>query len=208
MEPEARLGGVLGVDGSIGYSLGGRMSAPEDVLARDVQGEVEAEVPVEVASEDAFVAFYRAGRDRVARALALTLGDAALAADAADEAMARAYQRWARVGRLDDPGGWVYRVGLNWATSVVRRRLRAPSPPADREPTDLGPVPEPTVRHALAALDRRQRAVIVCWFYLGLSERETAAALGTRPGTVKSRLHRGLRHLQTDLAHLRPEETQ
>ncbi|MDQ1373248.1 MAG: hypothetical protein QOJ09_586, partial [Actinomycetota bacterium] len=44
-----------------------------------------------------------------------------------------------------------------------------------------------------------------CRFYLGLSEAETATALGTRPGTVKSRLHRALQHLQTRLAHLRPE---
>jgi RNA polymerase sigma-70 factor (ECF subfamily) len=52
----------------------------------------------------------------------------------------------------------------------------------------------------------RQRSVVVCRFYLGMSEAETAAALGTRPGTVKSRLHRALRQLQTRLAHLSPEE--
>lgn len=169
--------------------------------------EPEISVAPSPASTEAFVVFYERKRDVVARALGLTLGDGHLGAEAADEAMARAYQRWAKVGSFTDPAGWVYRVGLNWATSVLRRRRRAPQPPADRGPADVGPVTEPTVTAALAALDPRQRAVIVCRFYLGLSELETAAALGTRPGTVKSRLHRGLRQLQSSLDHLRPEET-
>ena len=38
--------------------------------------------------------FYAATRDHIGRALALVLGDADLAADAVDEAMVRAFQRW------------------------------------------------------------------------------------------------------------------
>ena len=149
--------------------------------------------------------FYRSRRDRVARALALTLGDAHLGAEAADEAMTRAYQRWTRVGGYDDPGAWVYRVGLNWATSVLRRRNRAPKPLFESGPADIGPVSEPSVLHALADLPVNQRAVVICRFYLGLNEAETAAALRVRPGTVKSRLHRALAHLRTRLNHLSPE---
>lgn len=184
----------MGVDGVLGYPLEAEPAAAESVAD-----------PV-AAAEEAFVAFYGSARDRVARALALTLGDGSLGAEAADEAMARAYQRWGRVGSYDDPGGWVYRVGLNWATSVLHRRRRAPAPPAERDVPDVGPVAEPAVRAALAALDVRQRAVIVCRFYLGLSEQETAAALGTRRGTVKSRQSRALERLRTTLDHLRPQE--
>ncbi|HZN14286.1 MAG TPA: sigma factor-like helix-turn-helix DNA-binding protein [Acidimicrobiales bacterium] len=155
-----------------------------------------------------FTDFYRRSRDQVGRALALTLGDAELAAEAVDEAMARAYARWSKIGAYENPGGWVYRVALNWATSVARRRRRQPHAPVDRDPTDVGPVAEPSVRAALEQLDVRHRAVIVCRYYLGLSEAETAAALGTRPGTVKSRLHRATRRLQIDLAHLDPSEQQ
>ena len=107
---------------------------------------------------------------------------------------------------MSSPGGWVYRVSLNWATSVLRRRRRAPHPFADAGPSDVGPVAEPAVLAALAALDVPQRAVVVCRFYLGLSELETASALGIRPGTAKSRLHRALRQLEVSLDHLRPEE--
>jgi RNA polymerase sigma-70 factor (ECF subfamily) len=66
---------------------------------------------------------------------------------------------------------------------------------------------EPTVFAALAELDVRQRAVVVCRYLLGWSEAETAAALSTPVGTVKSRLHRATRHLSQSLAHLREEDS-
>lgn len=187
MEPEPPPVGVGEVDGILSYPA-----------------VAEAELTTEPL---VFVEFYAQARDRLARALALTLNDGDLAAEAVDEAMARAYQRWDRVGSFDDPAGWVYRVAMNWATSVLRRRTRAPRLPAERPAGDLGPVAEPSVRVALAELDVRQRGVVVCRYYLGLSEAETAAALGIRPGTVKSRLHRALQHLQVRLAHLRNEES-
>jgi DNA-directed RNA polymerase specialized sigma24 family protein len=189
MEPDAAPSGVQGVDGLLSMPV--------------VAGADAGDVPLEPAVL-AFGDFYQGGRDRVVRALALTLGDLHLAAEATDEAMARAYERWEKVGAFDNPGGWVYRVGLNWATSVLQRRTRGPRPVFERNPTDIGPVSEPDVRAALGELDVRQRAVVVCRFYLGLSEAETAEVLDTRPGTVKSRLHRALRHLQERLAHLDP----
>lgn len=161
---------------------------------------------IEIVTTD-FDDFYRSRRDRVARALALTLGDAHLGAEAADEAMTRAFQRWNRVATFDDPGAWVYRVGLNWATSVLRRRTRAKNarPLFDPGTTELGPIAEPTVMAALGELPVAQRAVVICRFYLGLNEAETATALHIRPGTVKSRLSRALAHLRTQLDHLAPE---
>jgi RNA polymerase sigma-70 factor (ECF subfamily) len=164
---------------------------------------------VEVAEVEplAFADFYRSERDRLARALTVTLGDGDLAAEAVDEAMVRAYQRWDRGGGFDNPGGWVYRVARNWATSVLRHRRRAPQPQAELGPSDVGPIDEPDVRVALGELDLKHRSVVVCRFYLGFSEAETATALNISPGTVKSRLHRGLRRLQPRLAHLRSEET-
>lgn len=54
------------------------------------------------------------------------------------------------------------------------------------------------VRRALAALPTDQRAVVVLRHHLDLSERQTADLLGIAPGTVKSRLSRGLRALASD----------
>lgn len=138
----------------------------------------------------------------------MTIGDPQVAAEAVDEAMARALQRWPQVSAMTDPSAWVYRVGLNWSRSVGRRLRRNPpswlaSPAAS---VDEG-APDPSIDAALAALPVAQRAVVVCRLLLGLSEAQTAAALGIRPGTVKSRLSRATDQLATTLAHLDPKET-
>jgi RNA polymerase sigma-70 factor, ECF subfamily len=60
-----------------------------------------------------------------------------------------------------------------------------------------------TLLAALAALDERDRSVLTCRYLLDLSEEETAAALGCRRGTVKSRTSRALARLR---AHAGVEE--
>lgn len=151
-----------------------------------------------------FEHFYRLHRQSIARAVALALGDADLAAEATDEAFVRAYERWNKVSRLDRPQAWVYRVAMNWATSVLRRRRR--SPHRLYEPhVDAPAVRDPALHAGLAALDVKHRSVVVCRHLLGWSVAETAQALGVREGTVKSRLHRAMQSLQSALSHLDPE---
>ena len=48
-------------------------------------------------------------------------------------------------------------------------------------------------------LEEHHRLAIACRYFLELSEEETAAALGCRRGTVKSRLARALERLRADL---------
>lgn len=166
-----------------------------------------AAAPVEIEPRLGFEDFYRAQRANVGRALAVTFGDYELAAEAVDEAMTRAYARWSKVATLGNPGGWVYRVGFNWGISVLRRRRRSsPSAGADR-PVELPVTSEPAIAAALATLPPAHRAVVVCRLMLGWSERQTADALRIRPGTVKSRLHRASTRLQSELHHLKPEES-
>ena len=153
----------------------------------------------------AFDDFYRRSRAEVARALALALGDTELAVEATDEAMTRAYERWRSVSRLDNPGGWVYRVGLNWSLSVLRRRRRSVQPLYVADRVEPPSVADPAVHRALAELDVKHRSVVVCRHLLGWSVEQTAAALGLRVGTVKSRLSRATRQLQYRLDHLRSE---
>lgn len=165
------------------------------------------EVPVHELTVDislGFHDFYASARQQVGRALAITLRDADLAADAVDEAMVRAYQRWDHVGSLDNPAGWVYRVGLNHALSRLRRLTRRlTTPPVTT--TEIS-VADPAIERALANLSVDHRAVVVCRHLLGWSEAQTAAALDIRQGTVKSRLARALRQLEAQLDHLRPED--
>lgn len=161
------------------------------------------DVPLDAAAPNAttFSAFYRAHWAKVARGLAVTLGDRDLAAEATDEAMARAYQRWGTIQHYDQPAGWVYRVGLNWARSYHRRAVRK-LPFARADHVDAPTVEDPSIAAALEALDIKHRSVVVCRLLLDWSVEETAHALGVRPGTVKSRLHRALTQLQSSLAHL------
>ncbi|MEZ5178049.1 MAG: hypothetical protein R2746_07145 [Acidimicrobiales bacterium] len=75
-------------------------------------------VPAEEASHDAdpavlapaaFEDFYEADRERLGRAVAFALGDVDLAAEAIDEAFARAFERWPAVRQVTRrPGctGW------------------------------------------------------------------------------------------------------
>lgn len=148
--------------------------------------------------EDGFAAFYRDAWPGVARALGVALGDRDLAIEATDEAMARAYARWKRLSSYDNPGAWVYRVGLNWARSYRRRLARRP-PAAARTDVDLPPVGDPAVRAALLSLPIAQRSVVVCRLLLDWSVDDTATALGIRPATVRTRQHRALRSLNDAL---------
>jgi DNA-directed RNA polymerase specialized sigma24 family protein len=144
-----------------------------------------------------FETFYRDAYADIGRALTVTLGDLDLAQEATDEAMVRAYARWEKVRAYDNPGGWVYRVGLNWARSARRRLTRVP-PFHDRRVVDP-PVSDPANAAALQDLDVSLRAVVVCRLLLDWSVDETATALRLKPGTVKSRLHRALAQLERTL---------
>ncbi|MEU1843278.1 RNA polymerase sigma factor [Micromonospora sediminicola] len=148
-----------------------------------------------------FEQFYRDHVDRIHRALALAIGDGPVAREATDEAMARAYVRWDRVRRLDNPAGWVFRVGLNWATSWWRKVRRERPPSEGRQRTAAAPDPVGlAARSALDRLPTAQRTVITCRVLLDLSTAETATVLGLAEGTVRSRLSRGLAGLRAALA--------
>jgi RNA polymerase sigma factor (sigma-70 family) len=167
-----------------------------------------AELPEDDVTDDVartFDEFYASTRPDISRALALALGDVDLALEATDEALARAYERWPLVRRLDRPEGWVYRVAMNWALSILRRRRR--SDHRLYEPTDTSvAISDPDLHAALGELDVKHRTVIVCRHLLGWSVADTAAALRVREGTVKSRLSRATALLQTRLHHLRDTE--
>lgn len=194
MEPDSDARGVNGM---------------EIVIRHAATNAVDSTAGIDVATRLTFEDFWRTERTSLARALALTLGDVQLAAEATDEAMARAFQHWARVSTLDSPTGWAYRVGLNWSRSVLRRVRRRPPQWLAQPNTQHDAAPlDPSVTAALQQLPAGQRAVVVCRLLLNHSEQQTATLLRIRPGTVKSRLARAIRHLSVSLAHLDPQENQ
>lgn len=138
------------------------------------------------------------------RALAMTLGDPGLAAEAVDEAMVRAFQRWDRLEGYGQPAGWVYRVALNWATSRRRKlSLRPVLPLQELERAFEDELPDVELTHQLAQLSRPHRTVVVLRYYLQFTSAEIASLLDVAPGTVRSRLHRALDQLG-DLREVAP----
>lgn len=145
-----------------------------------------------------FEDFYRSSRDSIARALVMTLGNQELGVEATDEAMTRAYQRWDKIRDYENIEGWVYRVGLNWARSIWRKRRREVGEIFNDAGGD-DRIADIDLEKAVAGLDVRFRAVVVLRLYLDWSVAATAAALEIKPGTVKSRMSRALARLEQEL---------
>jgi RNA polymerase sigma-70 factor (ECF subfamily) len=96
----------------------------------------------------------------------------------------------------------------NRVAAAGRRERLALRAAEERRPGGAVPSPEAALLdretrtellHAVERLPERDRLVIGCRYFLGLSEAETAAAVGCRRGTVKSRLSRALARLRADL---------
>ena len=136
---------------------------------------------------------------RLVRALTLVAGDRELAADAVQEAFVKAHLRWRKVGRYDDPIGWVRRVAINQIHDSHRRRERknrALRRLAAQE-TMMTPAAElDEFGRLLAALPTQQRAATALFYVDGLSIAQIAAALDIAEGSVKSHLHDARRRLK------------
>jgi DNA-directed RNA polymerase specialized sigma24 family protein len=201
LHPDVRIAGRrVGYDPEAGRDLDGNRIEIVDLTESEDSPSPSAALPPD--GGEAFAAFYRSDYANVARALSYTLGDVDLGREATDEAMARAYARWAKIADYDSPAGWVYRVGLNWAYSTRRRVMRS-LPFVDHGGVVEPPVSDPAIAAALRRLDVKLRAVVVCRLLLDWSVEETADALRIKPGTVKSRLHRALTVLERSLGHMR-----
>jgi len=142
-------------------------------------------------------------RPLVVRTARLVAGSGSWAAeDAAQEALLDISRG---ISRLRNPAAvrtWALRVATRRALKVARRerllRVRnAPSVERLQEPA-LSEGREAALKQAFNSLPPRVRATAVLRLQAGLSENETADALGCSVGTVKSNLH----DARTRLTHL------
>lgn len=150
-----------------------------------------------VGTEIEFEPWYRAEFPRVLGAMTMLCGDPETARDCTAEAFARALERWSRVGKMESPGGWTYRVALN----TMRRRGRRAALEAKLLRRHHGPttheipLPEHALWDAVRALPDRQRTAIALRYVADLPEHEIATAMGVSPGTVASTLHAARKRL-------------
>jgi len=146
-----------------------------------------------IRGDRSFEQLFEAEHPALARALLLLTGDAAEAEDLAQEAFARAFERWARVREMDSATGYVYRTALNLNRKRLRHlRVRAARALRGREPADPAASAEERdrVRRALAALSADQREALVLVEWLGLGTEEAGRVLGIEAVSVRGRLHR------------------
>jgi RNA polymerase sigma-70 factor (ECF subfamily) len=137
-----------------------------------------------------FDTFFAIEYRRLFEVLYLLTRDRAEAEDLAQEAMARAYERWSGIR---DPTRYVYRTAFN-LHRTLRRRLAV----AVRKRAELLPAadhPDAVERRldalaALALLPTTQRAAVVLVDWAGMTAEEAARVLGIQPVSVRGRLHR------------------
>ncbi len=132
--------------------------------------------------------------------------------DVVQEAFVKAWQAIDRF-RGDAPFlPWLLRIVVNQTRNEVRSRSRRDAR-ALRALEPAGATPDPTVTAeaherdaavlaAVRSLRSEERDVVVCRWFLGLSEQETATTLGIPRGTAKSRCSRALARLRVGLAPL------
>lgn len=115
-------------------------------------------------------------------------------ADAAAEALAYGWEHWARLAEMENPAGYLFRVGQTAARSARRPHGYLPVP----SPQEL-PAFEPGLVPALESLSEGQRTCVLLIHALGWTQTETAALLNIDVSTVRTHLARGLARLQDAL---------
>ena len=159
--------------------------------------------------ERAFTELMRAHQEIAFRVAYLVAGDAGEAEDAVQDGFLKAWRGLGRFRRDAPLRPWLLRIVANEARNRRRSagRRAALALRAEREGVsgDAAPSPEAAalaaderarLPAALDALPEEARLVLACRYLLDLSESETAAALGIRRGTVKSRASRALDRLR------------
>lgn len=170
--------------------------------------EVEAAVRrLQAGDRLALTPLYHLYAQSAIRTAFLITGHRALAEDAVQESFVQVIRS---ISSLRDPAAfrpWFYRIVINAAKRLSRRRWLTPTPLAQMG-TATAPSPEDdlvvaeeveAVRLAIADLGDAHREILILRYYADLTEAEIAAALGVAGGTVKSRLHRAKEALQRRL---------
>jgi RNA polymerase sigma-70 factor (ECF subfamily) len=114
--------------------------------------------------------------------------------DAASEALAYAWEEWPRLEAMDNPAGYLFRVGQTAARQLNRRPPSFPAPPQQ-----LLPDFEPGLLPALAALTDQQRVCVLLVHGFGWPIVEVARMLDISHATARTHLMRGLTSLRNAL---------
>ncbi|MGN6752473.1 MAG: SigE family RNA polymerase sigma factor [Intrasporangium sp.] len=151
--------------------------------------------------EDAFRAFVAERQTALRRRAFLLCGNWADGDELVQEALARVYVAWPRIG-AGAQAAYTRRTMLNLYLNDQRKRRREvltddlPEPPTSDHDRDLAM----TLTGLLDGLPEKQRAVLVLRFWEDLTVPQIAECTGVAEGTIKSQISRGLAALRDRLA--------
>jgi RNA polymerase sigma-70 factor (ECF subfamily) len=127
------------------------------------------------------------------RSLTVACGDAEVASDCVQDAFTRAYTRWRRVSRLEDPPGWIRHVAVNRMRDHFRKATHGRTAIEKLDAQAITTVPEPAPPSELAALlaelPAQQRIAAALFYVEDLDVQHVAQAMGLSDGAVKYHLH-------------------
>lgn len=147
---------------------------------------------IDIEEREATEDVYRRLRPALLRLANLLTGSETAAEDVVQDAFI-GYQR--NAGHVSNVDGYLRTSVVNLARTTHRRLARERG--RSTEVVTVTHIPDyDDTWAALRHLPYRQRAALVLRFYEDMSEADIAAALGCRPGTVKSLVHRGLARLK------------
>jgi DNA-directed RNA polymerase specialized sigma24 family protein len=145
------------------------------------------------AVDQAFTRFVKEVEPRLSYALAAAYGPE-IGAEVTADALEWAWEHWEKVTEMENPAGYLYRVGQSKARWYHRPRVLFPDVPPVEVP-DLSP----ELPTALEGLSKHQRVAVVMIHGLGYSEREVADLLGLSRWSVRTHADRGMKRLRSVL---------
>lgn len=145
-------------------------------------------------SVDTFTEFMREAEPRIRRALTAAFGSE-VGREAAAEAVSYGWQNWDRVGVMENPAGYLFRVGQRKA-----RRMRQRREPFDQMSSGSDdPWIEPGLAPAMKRLSERQRIVVSLIHAFDWSMSEVAEFLGLSKASVQTYETRAMKKLKSAL---------
>jgi RNA polymerase sigma-70 factor (ECF subfamily) len=169
---------------------------------RHAQRTVDAEADMVVPDAPTFERFFQDQHRRLHAAMFLITRDRQEAEEIMQDAFLRLWERWDRVGSLDDPEGYLYRTAMNVFRSRRRRAtvsVRRVARPAEADDLLESIERREVLVQALASLTPRERAAVVMTDVLGFTSKEAADALGIASSTVRVLAARGRGRLQQEV---------
>jgi RNA polymerase sigma-70 factor (ECF subfamily) len=146
-----------------------------------------------------FEVFFDREKAGLFRALCLVTRNRFEAEELTQDAFLAVYERWDRVGTMEDASGYLYRTAMNAFRSWHRRSALAAKRTLGLSRADYSIAmidDQDAVVRTLQPLSARQRAAVVLIDLLGYSSEEAGRMLGIRASTVRTYAERAHRDLK------------